>query len=142
MTIPVAAAIIFLEGKILIAKRAPHKHLAGLWEFPGGKIESHETPEMCIRRELKEELNIQVTIKDYLADNEYDFGTFKIQLKAYICLYKAGNPALTDHDEIRWVNIDQLSSFDLAPADIPLVQKLVNYAAKHKQLMPPIQAGL
>ena len=127
MNIPVAAAILFSGEKILIAKRASHKHLAGYWEFPGGKIENDETPEACICRELKEELNIQVTVNNFLADNEHDFGTFKILLKAYICTFLDGDFSLTDHDEIKWVDAGELNSFNLAPADIPLVQKIIDY---------------
>jgi len=134
MIVPVAAAIIFSDGKVLIARRATHKHLAGLWEFPGGKVEKHESPEMCIARELDEELKIRVTVQDFLTEHEHDFGTFKILLKAYICSFIAGDFTLTDHDAIKWADLDQLADFNLAPADIPLVSAISNYVHMHPYL--------
>lgn len=134
MVVPVAAAIIFSKGKVLIARRASHKHLAGFWEFPGGKIENNETPEMCIKRELEEELKIKVLVKGFLAENEHDFGTFSILLKAYVCVFETGTFTLTDHDAINWVNVEHLSRFNLAPADIPLLKNIMNYSIAHQNL--------
>lgn len=124
MTIPVAAAIIHQNGKFLIAKRTANKHMAGFWEFPGGKIENNETPENCLLRELDEELKIKVKVIRYLGEHTHDYGTVNILLKAYLCEFIEGQYTLIDHDEVKWVTIDQLSSYPLAPADIPFIKLL------------------
>lgn len=126
MTIQVAAAIIYKDGKFLIAKRAHHKHLGGFWEFPGGKIEPGETPENCLLRELDEELKIKVEVIQYLAENTHDYGTLSVVLKAYLCSYLEGEFILTDHDEVKWVRLNELTNYALAPADIPFVKVLEN----------------
>ena len=119
--VSVAAAIITHNDKVLLAKRPANKFLGGFWEFPGGKIECGETPEMCLHRELKEELEIYVKIDEYLTENVFDYGHFIVCLKVFLCSLDSGNFKLNDHDQIEWVEKDQLLSYNLAPADIPLV---------------------
>ncbi|MFT5699509.1 MAG: mutator protein MutT [Desulforhopalus sp.] len=121
----VTAAIIQRDGQILAARRKPGAHMAGFWEFPGGKVESGESPEECICRELKEELDIETKIGPFFGESCYDYGTKEIRLLCYRVNYLSGTFTLTDHDEIRWLPIDQLLSLKWAPADIPLVKKLV-----------------
>lgn len=123
--IQVAAAIIFRDNQVLIAKRAAHKSLAGYWEFPGGKIEAGETPEQCLLRELKEELELIVKVDRHLMDQVHDYGDFMITLKAYTCSFVKGQLTLTDHDEVQWVKVIDLLSYQLAPADIPVAKKLI-----------------
>lgn len=120
----VAAAIILKESKVLIAKRASHKTLAGFWEFPGGKIEPDETPEDCLKRELHEELDIEIIVGDFLAEHIHDYGTFQILLKGYLCSFVSGSFKMTDHDEIKWVDVRDLPEYKLAPADVPLAMQL------------------
>jgi 8-oxo-dGTP diphosphatase len=124
--IRVAAAIIFRDNQVLIAKRAAHKLLAGYWEFPGGKIEPDEAPETCLVRELAEELQIMVHVNEHLMDHIHDYGDFIIELKAYLCTFREGKLTLTDHDEVLWVNVNELLSYKLAPADIPIVSMLMS----------------
>lgn len=119
--ITVAAAIIVNKSKVLIAKRSSNKFLGGYWEFPGGKMESGETPEMCLLRELEEELDIQVNIEKFLIEHIHDYGTFMVLLKAYRCSFVSGSFALNDHEAVKWVDKNQILSHKLAPADIPLV---------------------
>jgi len=123
--IDVTAAIIQRKGLILAARRKEGFHMAGYWEFPGGKIESGETPEECLQRELKEELNIDTRIGPFFEESCYDYGTKKIRLLSYLVDYIGGTFTLNDHDEIRWLHIHQLFTLQWAPADIPLVEKLV-----------------
>ncbi|ACU04618.1 (deoxy)nucleoside triphosphate pyrophosphohydrolase [Pedobacter heparinus] len=123
--ISVAAAIIFRENKVLIARRAAHKHLAGYWEFPGGKIEPREEPEACLVRELAEELMIIIQVKHHIMDHIHNYGNFTITLKAYSCTFVSGEIILTDHDEVLWVNVDDLPSYHLAPADVPIANRLM-----------------
>jgi len=124
--IEVAAAIIRNEaGLILIARRREGKSQAGLWEFPGGKLEPGESPEACIRRELREEMNIDVEALDYFAANEHDYGSVSIRLIGWHAVYRGGDIRLTDHDDYRWAALDELGRYSFAPADIPLVERLV-----------------
>jgi len=121
MNILVAAAIIFNNDQILIARRAPGKHLAGYWEFPGGKIEPGETPEACLIREIQEELGITIQVDSFLIENPYQYEEKQILLKAYLCSYLGGEIQLNDHDQVLWVNKNELKNYKLAPADIAFI---------------------
>jgi mutator protein MutT len=129
--IDVAAAIIVRDKKVLAARRKPGKHLAGYWEFPGGKVEHGETPEHCLARELKEELNITATIGSFLGESVYDYGAKIIRLMAYRVEHLSGEFELIDHDELRWLAVDELDSVQWAPADISL---MIQYKAMAKAL--------
>jgi len=123
-TVIVTAAIIKKDNKILIAKRK-EGHLASKWEFPGGKLESNETPEDCLKRELYEEFGIDTKIGKLLATSIYEYPHIKIKLMAYDVEYISGEFRLNDHQEIRWVKKEDLSHYDFAPADISLVNKIL-----------------
>jgi mutator protein MutT len=101
--IGVTAAIIASNTEVLAAKRSPGKHLAGHWEFPGGKIEPGETPEQCLMRELKEEFTIESKIGEFVAESIFDYGDKRIRLLAYKVKHVSGEFQLIDHDEIRWL---------------------------------------
>ena len=123
--IKVTAAIFVNDGMLLIAKRKPTGRLPNLWEFPGGKIEPNETPEACLKRELKEEFDVDVTVGEYLGSNihAYDFGT--IELTAFKAFWEKGDFKLLDHVEIRWVFTHELDQFEFAPADTVFVEQLI-----------------
>ena len=122
--IEVTAAIIQDKGIILIARRPLGDKLAGKWEFPGGKIEAEETPKECLKREIKEELNIEISVGDFFAESIYEYPNRTIQLKAYWCTWLSGEIELDSHDAIEWVEIASLGDYDFAPADLPFVDKL------------------
>ena len=124
--IRVTAAVMVHDGMLLIAKRKPSARLPNLWELPGGKVEPGETPEACLRRELKEEFDIDATIGEHLDSNihTYDFGT--IELMAYRATWTSGDLVLNDHEEIRWAFPHELDQFDFAPADEVFIDKLIN----------------
>lgn len=119
--IEVIAAIIEDSDKFLIARRANGKHLAGYWEFPGGKIEVGETAETCLARELNEEFQINVSVKNYVGESNYEYPNKIINLKAFTCSIISGEIRLNDHDKIEWITIDEINQYNLAPADIPLI---------------------
>ncbi len=110
----------------MIAKRAYHKHLGGFWEFPGGKIESNETPEYCLMRELNEELKIEVQILKLIAESTYDYGFVNILLKGFLCHLVKGEFTLTDHEDLKWVTLEEIKNYKLAPADLPFLPLLAS----------------
>ena len=120
----VAAIIKNGEGKILITQRNLKKSQGGLWEFPGGKIEKGETREKAIIREIKEELTIEINVESYLGEKVFEYPEKSINLIALNCRVKSGNIYLTEHEEARWVEKEELNSFEFAPADIFIVKKL------------------
>jgi 8-oxo-dGTP diphosphatase len=123
--IQVAAAIITRgDGKVLIARRAPHKNEGGFWEFPGGKLEVSETPEACLKREISEELALDVKVGRFFRENLHRYGNREILLKAYFCEYISGDIKLVDHDQVAWVNRQDLGQYEFAPADVPIVKSL------------------
>lgn len=121
-TIEVSAGIIVKNNKVLAARRKPGLHLAGLWEFPGGKVEPNETPESCLVRELKEEFGIDTRIVNYVGDNYHAYESKTIHLMAFQVEHLSGQIQLNDHDQIKWLSIEELDSLNWAEADIPLIQ--------------------
>jgi 8-oxo-dGTP diphosphatase len=120
----VTAAIITDKGRVLLARRAPGENLSGRWEFPGGKMEEGESLEECIRREIHEELGLEVVVSEVFARTTYhgDPGPFEIiALRAEVT---AGCLRLTVHDRAEWVSIQGLLAYNLAPADIYIARKL------------------
>jgi 8-oxo-dGTP diphosphatase len=124
--VQVTAAIIVSDENILIAQRHPDDRLAGMWEFPGGKIEAGETPEQCLKRELKEELEMDAVIGNYLGSSIYHYDHISIELMAYRVCWKGGFFRLVFHQADRWVRPDQLADYPFTPADLPFVQRLVS----------------
>lgn len=123
--IKVVAAILQKEDKILIARKKQGKPLAGYFEFPGGKIEEGETPEESLIRELMEEMNIKIAVKEYIGESVYDYGNNKvISLLGYTAEIIDGEIKLSDHDIYEWVTLEQINNYKIAPADIPLINKL------------------
>ena len=122
--VKVTAAILEKDGKIIIAQRKSSDHLSGKWEFPGGKIEPGETPEACLARELKEEFDIGVAIGEYLGSSVHHYDHISIELMAYRASWVSGAISMNDHKAFRWVTVDELVSYDFAPADVPFVDML------------------
>ncbi|NLK08232.1 MAG: (deoxy)nucleoside triphosphate pyrophosphohydrolase [Firmicutes bacterium] len=124
-TIRVAAGILTDGCRILITRRAPEENFAGKWEFPGGKIENHETEQECLVRELKEELDIDVVVGEFLTEVLHDYGSFKVKLKTYYCTITGGTISVSVHDKYKWVHANELLNYELLPADIPVVKQLM-----------------
>ncbi len=125
--VPVVAAVIADDaGRVLLARRPAHKHLALKWEFPGGKIEAGETPEAALARELREELGIAVEIARALPRFTHDYGTVTIEMLPFLCRLAPASapPHPHEHDALAWCSLDTLDGWDLAPADWPVVASL------------------
>ena len=120
----VTAAVLEKDGKFLIAKRKKDDVLGGLWEFPGGKIEEGETAEKCLARELKEELDITVEVGELITSNKHKYPHGYFELKAYRVKYISGEIVLNDHDDFKWVTVDEMDNFEFPPADIPIIKEL------------------
>jgi 8-oxo-dGTP diphosphatase len=124
--IEVVAAIIIKNNCVLIARRAASKSFPGKWEFPVGKVENREGYEDALKRELHEEFGIEVSIGNYLYTNEHDYGKFQIKLFFYFVKHIGGDFHLKDHDKIEWVRISDVLTYDMAEADIPVIEKIIH----------------
>ena len=122
--IPVVGAVISKDGKILAAQRKEESSLGGFWEFPGGKIEANETPKEALAREIKEELEAEIDIFDEICtvDHEYDFGI--VRLTTFRCRMLSDSISLNDHQDTRWLSMQELRDVNWAPADIPTIEIL------------------
>ncbi len=130
--IPVLAAIIEDDrGRVLLAQRREELTQGALWEFPGGKIQPGETPENGLKREIAEELGLDIEIQDIFAATNHSYQNKNIFLVAYRAKYLAGQPRLTDHQSVEWVEKDRLLQYPLSPADIPIARKLVVLSKKN-----------
>lgn len=121
----VTAAIFRNDQQVLIFKRALGEKLEGMWEFPGGKVEEKETLESCLVRELSEELNIQAVIGKEIGRSRFKYSHGEIELVALEVLSFSGEIKLSVHDEMQWMKINELSKIELAPADIGLIDYLL-----------------
>jgi 8-oxo-dGTP diphosphatase len=118
----VACAVIGDNGRVLAAQRSQFMQLPLKWEFPGGKIRAGEHPEDCLRRELLEELGIEVVIEKPLPQTTHAYQTFIVTLHPFLCRIAKGEITLHEHAASRWLRTDELSALDWADADWPLVE--------------------
>ena len=121
--IEVVAAIIIEKGKIFATQRGYGVFKDG-WEFPGGKIESGETPQQALRREIREELDTEIEVGELFDTVEYDYPDFHLTLHCYICTVISGSLILKEHKAAKWLSRENLDSVDWLPADIGLIEKL------------------
>jgi 8-oxo-dGTP diphosphatase len=118
----VACALVDADGRVLIAKRPEGRSMAGLWEFPGGKVEMGETPEAAMIRELEEELSIKVKpaclAPFTFASHAYE--TFHLLMPLYVCRKWSGDVLPREGQDVAWVRAKRLSDYEMPPADVPL----------------------
>lgn len=125
--IEVVAAVFYRDGEVLACRRAPGKSAAGKWEFPGGKIDDDdETSELALVREIREELGISISVGALVDRTVTPVGDLDIDLACYRVSSAEVPTHSTDHDELRWVPIDALSTLDWAAPDLPAVAVLAS----------------
>ena len=125
--VEVVGAALLRDGRVLASRRTEPPRLAGLWEFPGGKVEPGETDRQALVRELQEELRVEVEVGERLG-GDLLIGQTAV-LRVYLCRLVRGEPALVDHDAHRWLAADELLEVDWIPVDLPLVEQLREHLA-------------
>jgi mutator protein MutT len=111
-------------GKILIDKRRAGGLMGGMWEFPGGKLEPGETVEECIKREILEELGIEISVGERLITIDYDYIKFRVTLTVHHCRHRGGEPQPLECDLVRWVTLDELDQYTFPQANSQIIDAL------------------
>lgn len=122
-TIRVVAAVILSDGRIFATQRG-YGYFKGGWEFPGGKIEDGETPEVALKREILEELETEITVGALIDTIEYDYPNFHLSMDCFWCEIVSGNLVLKEHKAAKWLDKEALYSVEWLPADVLLIEKI------------------
>ena len=120
----VVAAIISRDDKFFIAQRNKNKHMGLSWEFPGGKVEEGESFQMALKREIKEELNIEIDVKDKLGEENYQDEKINVKLHYFICSILQGKICLNEHEDSAWISKDEFLNYDFAEGDRDIISLL------------------
>jgi 8-oxo-dGTP diphosphatase len=126
LVLVVAVALVDPEGRVLIAQRPEGKAMAGMWEFPGGKLEAGETPESALMRELNEELGIETwaSCLSPLSFTSHAYPDFHLLMPVFVCRKWSGIASPREHKALKWVRVRELSKYPMPPADAPLIPVL------------------
>jgi len=122
--IDVVAAVIKKDNKYLIAQRNRNKHFALHWEFPGGKVDSGETFEIALQREINEELSIGIKIYKKVSSQMHKDDKINVKVHYFLCEHSAGKIILSEHEDLKWVTKKELSSYRMAPGDSKIIEFL------------------
>lgn len=122
MNIVNVVAAIIEDGDCIFATQRGYGEFKDGWEVPGGKIESGETPQQALKREIKEELNAEITVGDLLTVVEHDYPTFHLSMQCFLCTVISGELELKEHKAAKWLAQDQLNTVDWLPADVKVVE--------------------
>ncbi len=122
--IEIAAAII-RDGDKIFATQRGYGAFQHKWEFPGGKLEEGETPQEALQREIKEELDSEVEIEEFLETVEYDYPSFHLIMHCFVCTLKSGDLVLKEHESAKWLRKEELDSLDWLPADLGIIGRLM-----------------
>lgn len=112
------------EEPIIFSTQRGYGDLKGGWEFPGGKIEDSETPQEALKREIKEELDTEISVGELIDTIEYDYPTFHLSMDCFWAEIVAGDLVLKEHEDAKWLTKDEMNSVEWLPADITLVDKI------------------
>ncbi len=138
--IEVSAAVIYRNGKTYIQQRPKRGLMAGLWEFPGGKIEKNESPEDCLHREIKEELGIKIVIKEKIMTIKHSYTQFRVTLHVYLCSHKSGKIRATSCDQWKWIAAQEIDQYPFPAANVKIIKYLQqNSLNGHKIASPGIK---
>lgn len=121
-TINVVAAIILDEEKRILATQRGYGEYEGWWEFPGGKIEPGEGPEVALRREIMEELGVEIVVENMLCTVEYDYPKFHLSMLCYMCRISNGEIDLREHKSAQWLTKETLDDVEWLPADVEVIK--------------------
>lgn len=122
--VEVVAAVLRDDAGRVFATQRGYGAMKDGWEFPGGKIETGETPEEALKREIVEELNVNIDIDDFLTTVEWDYDTFHLTMQCYLCHVVSGEMVLMEHEAARWLPLEEIDSVDWLPADLMVVAAL------------------
>ena len=122
-TIKVVAAVIRNDNRIFATQRGYGEFKDG-WEFPGGKVEAGETPEEALIREIREELDTEISVDEFIETIEYDYPAFHLSMDCFWCSIKEGNLTLREHEAAKWLDAQTIDSVEWLPAGIGLIEKI------------------
>lgn len=125
-TIEVVAAIIIRDNLILATKRG-YGDFINYWEFPGGKMEPGESKEEALLREIREELEVEISVNDFFCTVDYDYPNFHLTMHCFMCSIESGKLTLVEHNDAKWLSYTNLHSVQWLPADIEIIDKIVQW---------------
>lgn len=121
--IEVVAAVIYKDGEILATQRG-YGEFEGMWEFPGGKIEPGESCDVALKREIQEELGVDIEVGELICTTEYDYPSFHLTMHCFLCSVESGEIELKEHKSARWLTKDTLNDVEWLPADLEVIEKI------------------
>lgn len=136
----VGAVILNDFNQVLCALRSKDMSLSGMWEFPGGKVETGESHQQTLTREIREELSCEVSAGDFITECLYEYPSITVHLHTYYARLKAGTPIPQEHARLEWVRYTDLEELNWAPADLPTVKKVIADFSKPQE--PKLQSDL
>ena len=125
--IEVVAAVIVRDGKYFATQRG-YGEFKDFWEFPGGKMEAGESREVALKREIREELDIDICVGSYLTTVEYDYPSFHLTMHCFLCTIAAGEPVLKEHEKALWLWLEELDAVSWLPADVEVIRVLKSHS--------------
>ena len=132
--IKVTCAIVINKNTVLVTQRGKESDHPLMWEFPGGKIKTGESPEKCIQREIKEELDVEIELFERLESIQFDYGFRRIELIPFLCAIKTNQIKLNEHAKFRWIQLKEIEKVDLLAADKKLIWLPSNFEKLEKYL--------